>query len=121
MEKIEMNSLPLLAEFLGTFLLVLAIIAFASGNTYITAGILAVLILLFGNFGNADIGAGLVIGGTLALIVVLIGSVSGAHVNPAVSLSMFLKGALSFNELVAYIVVQLLGGATALYTFRAFA
>ena len=116
-----MNSLPLLAEFLGTFLLILAMLAFTTGNTYMTAGILAVLILLFGNFGKADVGAALVIGGTLALIVVLIGGVSGGYVNPAISLAMFMKGSLSTNELLSYLAVQFLGGLAALYTFRAFA
>lgn len=116
-----MNNLALIAEFLGTFLFILAILAFTTGNTYMTAGILAILILLFGNFSGADVGSALVIGGTLSLVVVLIGAVSGAHVNPAISLTMFMKGALSSNELAAYILVQILGGLAALYTFRAFA
>lgn len=89
-----LSALPLLAEFLGTFLLVLSIIA-SGGNAW-------------------------VIGGTLAVIILLVGSMSGAHVNPAVSLAMFLKGALSSQELGAYVVVQLLGGAASLYAYNAF-
>ena len=90
-----LSALPLLAEFLGTFLLVLTIIA-SGGNPWIT-------------------------GGALARIILLVGSMSGAYVNPAVSLAMFLKGALSTQEVVAFVVVQLLGGASALYTYNAFA
>jgi aquaporin Z len=90
-----LSALPLLAEFLGTFLLVLAILA-TGGNAWIT-------------------------GGVLALIILLVGSMSGAHVNPAVSLAMFLRGALTNQELASYIVVQLLGGASALYSYNAFA
>jgi aquaporin Z len=89
-----LSALPLLAEFLGTFLLVLSIIA-SGGNAW-------------------------VIGGTLAVIILLVGSMSGAHVNPAVSLAMFLKGSLSTQELGAYVVVQLLGGAASLYAYNAF-
>ena len=90
-----LSALPLLAEFLGTFLLVLVIIA-SGGNPWIS-------------------------GGALALIILLVGAMSGAQVNPAVSLAMFLKGALTSQELAGYIVVQLLGGASALYAYNAFA
>lgn len=89
-----MNYLALLAEFLGTFLLLISILA----------------------TGNA-----LVIGLTLSLIIFLIGGLSGAHVNPAVSLAMLLNGSLSVPELAAYAAVQLAGGAAAVYVFRALA
>ena len=89
------SALPLLAEFLGTFLLVLSILA-SGGNAWI-------------------------VGGTLALVILLVGSLSGAQVNPAVSLAMYLKGALSTQELASYMGVQLLGGAASLYAYNAFA
>lgn len=90
-----LSALPLLAEFLGTFLLVLSILA-SGGNAWI-------------------------VGGTLALVILLVGSMSGAHVNPAVSVAMFLRGALSSQELAAYATVQVLGGAASLYAYNAFA
>jgi aquaporin Z len=40
-------------------------------------------------------------------------SISGAHFNPAVSFSMFLKGKMEMNLLIAYILAQLIGGALA--------
>ena len=89
------SALPLLSEFLGTFLLVLAIIA-SGGNPWVA-------------------------GATLALVILLVGSMSGAYINPAVSLAMYLKGALSSQELASYVVVQMLGGAASLYAYNAFA
>ena len=81
-----MNVLPLVAEFFGTFLLLISI--FATGNA-------------------------LVIGLTLALNVYLLGGISGSHVNPAVSVAMLLKGAISTTEFVSYSIVQMAGAAAA--------
>ena len=89
-----MNGLPLIAEFLGTFLLVMAVLA----------------------TGNA-----LVIGGTLGLVVLLLGGVSGAHVNPAVSVAMLLKGSISTMEFVTFTVSQCAGAAAALYAYQVLA
>ncbi len=85
--------MSLAGEFLGTFLLVLSV--FASG-------------------GNP-----IVIGLTLAIIVFLIGGVSGANVNPAVSLAGLLNGFMDGTKFISYVVVQLAGGAAAFYTYQA--
>lgn len=82
----------LVAEFLGTLLLVLSILA--SG-------------------GNA-----LFVGLTLAVVIFFAGNTSGGHVNPAVSLAMYLRNRMSFNDLMSYIVAQMLGGATSVYLFK---
>ncbi len=86
--------MTLAAEFLGTFLLVLSVFA-SGGNAY-------------------------VVGATLAVIIILTGKVSGGHVNPAISIAMYTKGALSFNELLAYVASQLAGGVASLYAYRVF-
>lgn len=89
------DSIALLGEFLGTFLLVLSVFA-SGGNAY-------------------------VVGLTLAVIILLIGKLSGAHVNPAISLAMYVKGSLSLTELLAYVVSQCAGGVASLYAYRIFA
>ena len=89
-----MNALPLVAEFFGTFLLLMSI--FVTGNAF-------------------------VIGGTLALVVLLLGGVSGAHVNPAVSVAMLFKGAISSTELVTYTLAQCAGAAAAWYAYKTLA
>ena len=89
-----MNALPLIAEFFGTFLLLMSI--FATGNA-------------------------LVIGLTLALDVWLLGGISGSHVNPAVSIAMLVKGAISPTEFVTYTIAQLAGATSAWYAYNALA
>jgi glycerol uptake facilitator-like aquaporin len=86
------SPVAILAEFLGTFALVTSI--FVSG-------------------GNA-----LVIGGTLALIVFALGSISGANVNPAVSLAAFMNGSMTVGELIVYIAVQMAGGGLAAAVYK---
>ncbi|NLG05829.1 MAG: MIP family channel protein [Clostridia bacterium] len=39
-----------------------------------------------------------------------IGNISGCHVNPAVSLAMFLSGKLSVKDFIGYVVAQFIGG-----------
>jgi len=86
--------LPLVAEFFGTFLLLMSI--FTTGNA-------------------------LIIGATLALNVYLLGGISGSHVNPAVSVAMFIKGAISATELLTYTIAQSAGAAAAWYAYSALA
>ena len=87
-----MIGIKLFAEFLGSFLLALSVMA--SG----------------GNF--------LVIGATLAVIVFLIGGISGAAVNPAISLTLWYNGVLSSQMFAYYSVAQLLGGLAAAYSYN---
>ncbi|MEM1383354.1 MAG: aquaporin [Pseudomonadota bacterium] len=42
-----------------------------------------------------------------------IGHISGAHLNPAVSLGVFVTGGLSVNDLVGYVIGQVAGGVLA--------
>ena len=51
-------------------------------------------------------GQPIAIGLALALIIMVIGGISGAHVNPAVSFTMYLMGKLSQEDLMPYIIAQ---------------
>lgn len=84
--------MKLFAEFLGAFLLMASIMA--SG----------------GNF--------LIIGLTLGLIVFLIGGISGAAVNPAVSAGLWYSGTINGQLFFLYSLVQLLGGVAAVYAYN---
>src|SRR3989344_6634810 len=55
-----------------------------------------------------------VAGLTLGLIVYMFGSVSGAHVNPAVTVGLAVIHKISWNDAAAYIVMQLTGGLLAM-------
>ena len=81
-----------LAEALGTFLFVFAIIAAVN---------------------NAGDFAPLAIGFALMVLVYATGHLSGAHLNPAVSLGALMRGALSAGDFVAYVIAQLVGGSLA--------
>ena len=80
-----------LAEFIGTFFLVLTV-----GSTGIAAG--------------PGVIAPLAIGSMLMVMIYAGGHVSGAHYNPAVTLGVFLRGRCPAADVVPYWGAQLLGG-----------
>lgn len=66
------------------------------------------------------LGIGLCFGLVLVCLCYCIGNISGCHVNPAVSLAVYLAGRMSGKECVGYIVAQLIGatiGAGLLFAF----
>lgn len=93
------------AEFLGTFWLVLG----GCGS--------AVLAANFGGDGNplgiGFIGVALAFGLTLLTMAFAIGHISGAHLNPAVSIGLWAGGRFPARELLPYIVAQVVGGIAA--------
>ena len=84
----------LVAEFLGTFSLASAILAMA-------------------RFTAFPFFAAAAAGGTLALMVLVIGATSGAHINPAVTVGMWSLRKIETTRAIVYIAVQLLGGLVA--------
>jgi aquaporin Z len=57
--------------------------------------------------------AGLAIGVTLMVMVYMGGHISGGHYNPAVSIALTLRGALSAADLVPYMISQIAGSIVA--------
>jgi glycerol uptake facilitator-like aquaporin len=90
----------LLAEALGTLLLVTAVVG---------SGIMAER-LSGGNAALALIANTLATAAMLVVLVTIFGPVSGAHLNPAVSLVFALRRELAAREFAAYAVVQIAGG-----------
>ena len=92
----------LFAEFLGTLLLVCTVVG---------SGIMAVN-MADGNDAVALLGNTLATGAILYVLITILGPISGAHFNPAVSLVFFLRKELSFSLLLAFVLVQAAGGLT---------
>lgn len=90
----------LAAEGIGSFFL------FA---TVIGSGVMAEA-LAGGNVALALLGNTLATGAILFVLITMLGSISGAHFNPAVTLVMATRGELAWRYAVPYIVVQLFGG-----------
>ncbi|MFP5346314.1 MAG: MIP/aquaporin family protein [Actinomycetes bacterium] len=57
-------------------------------------------------------------GMTVAVLVYTIGDISGAHVNPVVTLAFALRRAFPWGRVPAYVAVQLLGALAAALTLR---
>lgn len=95
-----MKRRALLAEAIGSFFL------FA---TVIGSGIMATN-LSQGNDAIALLGNTLATGAILFVLITMLGPISGAHFNPAVSLVAVSRGELSWRAAVAYILTQLAFG-----------
>lgn len=100
--KLESNDMKkILAEFIGTFWLVLG----GCGS--------AVLAVAFPNVGIGLVGVSLAFGLTVLTIAYSLGHISGAHLNPAVSVGLWMGGRFPAKELGGYIIAQILGAIAA--------
>ena len=89
----------LLAEGVGTAALLACVVG---------SGVMAV-VLAQGNDAVALLANAGATAGALYVLIAVLGPVSGAHFNPAVSLVMALRGNLAGRDAIAYVVVQGLG------------
>ena len=86
-----------IAEFIGTFVLVL----FACGVAAVT-----------GCSATADaayILTALAFGGVIVAMAYSIGNISGCHINPAVSIAVWINKGMSGKDFIGYLVAQFLG------------
>ncbi len=97
----------LIAEFLGTFL-------------FMFAGLgISVFALTLTNSNDGRLAAGLAWGLPLFALIAVIGPISGAHFNPAVTIGLWVSGRFPGRDVALYIVAQVFGavGAGALVTY----
>ncbi len=88
----------LLAEFIGTAWLVLG----GCGS--------AVLAAAYPELGIGFTGVALAFGLTVVTMAYAIGHISGCHLNPAVSIGLWIGGRFDKKDLIPYIIAQVLGG-----------
>lgn len=86
----------LIAEFVGTFALAYAVLASINGSL------------------APAVPTGVIAGFTLLLAVLSIGGISGAHINPAVTIGLFSIRKISLRNAVYYILAQFLGALVAI-------
>ena len=85
-----MNPLAILVEALGTFIFVSVI--FATSNPW-------------------------AIGATLAVLIFLVGSISGGHFNPAVTAATLWNRGIATDNAIAYIIAQVAAGVAAVTVY----
>lgn len=90
-----------LAEFLGTFWLVLG----GCGSALLAAA--------FPQVGIGLVGVSLAFGLTVLTIAYSLGHISGAHLNPAVTIGLWMGGRFSTKEILPYIIAQVFGAIVA--------
>ena len=91
---------PYLAEFFGTMLLVL-----------LGDGVVAAVVLKDSKAQNAG-WLTIVIGWGLAVMLAIyaVGSISGAHLNPAITIALAMNGSFPSDQVVGYVLAQMCGG-----------
>jgi MIP family channel proteins len=94
------HSRELLAEFIGTFVLIFA-------------GTGAVMVNALSDGAVTHLGISIVFGAVVTALIYSLGHISGAHFNPAVTLAFWIGGFFRRSLVMPYIVAQVLGAITA--------
>jgi glycerol uptake facilitator-like aquaporin len=99
----------LVAEFLGTAFLVAAVVG---------SGIMAER-LANGNMALALLTNTIATGAALVVLILTFGPISGAHLNPVVSVADAMDGGLDWADVMPYITAQVVGGISGTVTAHA--
>lgn len=94
-----------LAEFIGTYALV-----------FCGTGAIVIDHVTGGAIGN--LGIALSFGTIVMVMIYALGSISGAHMNPAVTIALYLNKVHTKLELLTYLAAQALGGVSASLTLK---
>ncbi len=98
----DMNWKPVGAEFMGTFFLVFfGVTSFISmsGEDMLLEGTIT-------------------LGLTLFVLVHILGPVSGCHLNPAITIPVFMSGKMKQEDTIAYIIAQIVGATLGFILFK---
>ncbi|MEP5832378.1 MAG: aquaporin, partial [Maribacter dokdonensis] len=87
-----------IAEFIGTLWLVLG----GCGSAVLAAG--------YPELGIGFVGVSLAFGLTVVTMAYAIGHISGCHLNPAVTIGVWVGGRFEGKDVFPYIVAQVMGG-----------
>jgi MIP family channel proteins len=99
------HSRELLAEFIGTFVLIFA-------------GTGAVMVDRLSNGAVTHLGISIVFGAVVTALIYSLGHISGAHFNPAVTLAFWSSGCFRRSLVIPYILAQVLGAIAASWLLR---
>ena len=98
----DMNWKPVGAEFMGTFFLVFfGVTSFISmsGDDMLLEGTIT-------------------LGLTLFVLVHILGPVSGCHLNPVITIPVFMSGKMKQDDTIAYIIAQIIGATLGFILFK---
>ena len=92
----------LIAEFIGTFFLLATVVGSGIMGDTLSGGNVAIALL-----GNT-----IATGAILVVLILVFGPISGAHFNPAVTVSLLIRKEISPVEAAVYMLIQVIAGVS---------
>lgn len=89
-----------LAEFIGVTMLIFFGCGVLAGNALKSSG----------SYKAGNVAINIAWGCTVAMVIYSVGDISGAHINPAITIMQAVKGTFEWNLVPGYIIAQIAGG-----------